>query len=47
MNREEMLARVKERTQPWDIAVIGGGAVGAGVAVDASSRGLDVLLVER
>jgi glycerol-3-phosphate dehydrogenase len=47
MNREKMVARVKGRTEPWDIAVIGGGAVGAGVAVDASSRGLDVLLVER
>ena len=47
MNREEMVARVKERTEPWDIIIIGGGAVGAGVAVDASSRGLDVLLVER
>ena len=47
MNREEMVARIEARTQPWDLAVIGGGAVGAGVAVDASSRGLDVLLVER
>jgi glycerol-3-phosphate dehydrogenase len=47
MNREEMIQRIKNRTTPWDIVVIGGGAVGAGVAVDASSRGLDVLLVER
>ncbi len=47
MNREEMVARIEARTQPWDLAVIGGGAVGAGVAVDASSRGLNVLLVER
>ncbi|QHN04509.1 glycerol-3-phosphate dehydrogenase/oxidase [Granulicella sp. WH15] len=47
MKRSEMIARIKERTEPWDIVVIGGGAVGAGVAVDAASRGLDVLLVER
>jgi glycerol-3-phosphate dehydrogenase len=47
MNREEMVARVKGRTLPWDIVVIGGGATGAGVAVDAAARGLDVLLVER
>jgi glycerol-3-phosphate dehydrogenase len=47
MNREEMILRIKTRTTPWDIVIIGGGAVGAGVAVDASSRGLDVLLVER
>ncbi|RXH57941.1 glycerol-3-phosphate dehydrogenase/oxidase [Granulicella sibirica] len=47
MNRERMLAKVKDRTEPWDIVVIGGGATGAGVAVDAASRGYDVLLVER
>jgi glycerol-3-phosphate dehydrogenase len=28
MNREEMLSRVKSRAKPWDIVVIGGGAVG-------------------
>src|ERR1700709_188348 len=47
MNREEMVARAKGRTSPWDIVIIGGGATGAGVAVDAASRGLDVLLMER
>ena len=47
MNREDMLSRIKSRTKPWDIVIIGGGAVGAGVAVDASARGFDVLLVER
>jgi glycerol-3-phosphate dehydrogenase len=47
MKREEMIARLKERTTPWDIVVIGGGATGAGVAVDAATRGYDVLLVER
>jgi len=47
MKRADMLARIAERTEPWDIVVVGGGAVGAGIAVDASSRGLAVLLVER
>lgn len=47
MNRAEMLSRARERTTPWDIIVIGGGATGAGCAVDAASRGLDVLLVEQ
>src|ERR1700726_2087206 len=47
MNRDEMMRRIKSRTTPWDIVVIGGGAGGAGGAVDASSRGFDVLLVER
>ena len=49
MRREEMLRRIRERArknEPWDIAVIGGGATGMGVAVDAASRGLSVVLVE-
>ena len=47
MKREEMLARVETRTTPWDIVIIGGGATGVGIAVDAASRGYDVLLLER
>ncbi len=47
MNREQMMAHAKAHSAPWDIVVIGGGATGAGVAVDAASRGLDVLLLER
>jgi glycerol-3-phosphate dehydrogenase len=47
MNREQMIARAWEQTGPWDIVVIGGGATGAGVAVDAASRGFRVLLLER
>src|SRR5271154_5503966 len=47
MNRDEMIARVRNRKEPWDIVVIGGGATGAGVAVDAASRGYDTLLLER
>lgn len=49
MRREEMLLKVRERASsgvPWDIAVIGGGATGVGVAVDAAARGFDVVLVE-
>jgi glycerol-3-phosphate dehydrogenase len=46
MRREEMIRKIRERQQPWDIAVIGGGATGVGVAVDAAARGLDVVLVE-
>lgn len=46
MQREAMLRNIRERKEPWDIAVIGGGATGVGVAVDAASRGLDVVLVE-
>src|SRR5438876_10204454 len=31
----------------WDICIIGGGATGLGIAVDAASRGLKTLLVEK
>jgi glycerol-3-phosphate dehydrogenase len=47
MNRAELLSRARDRTEPWDLVVIGGGATGAGVAVDAASRGYSVLLLER
>src|SRR3954469_8813052 len=47
MNREEMLSSALARREPWDFVVIGGGATGAGVAVDAASRGYTVLLLEQ
>ena len=47
MNRAEMFTRAIERRDPWDMVIIGGGAVGMGVAVDAASRGYEVLLVEQ
>lgn len=47
MSRERSIERLRQRSEPWDIVVIGGGATGVAVALDASSRGLDVLLVER
>ncbi len=34
-------------TDEFDLLIVGGGATGAGVAVDAASRGLRVALVER
>ena len=47
MNRDEMLKRAGEtRSKPWDIVIIGGGATGLGIAVDAASRGYETLLVE-
>ncbi len=49
MRRDEMLRRIREhadRSEPWDIAVIGGGATGMGVAVDAAARGFQTVLVE-
>jgi glycerol-3-phosphate dehydrogenase len=47
MNRADMLSRATDRTEPWDVVVVGGGATGAGVAVDAAARGYSVLLAER
>lgn len=47
MQRSDMVRQVRERTEPWDVAVIGGGATGLGAAVDAASRGYDVCLFER
>jgi len=42
-----MLQQAMSRAEPFDVVVIGGGATGAGVAVDAASRGLSTLLLER
>ena len=47
MRRADMLVRLEERRQPWDMVIIGGGATGVGIAVDAASRGYDVLLLEQ
>jgi glycerol-3-phosphate dehydrogenase len=47
MNREEMMSRILDRTEPWDMLIVGGGATGIGIAVDAASRGYDILLVDQ
>jgi glycerol-3-phosphate dehydrogenase len=47
MDRARNSDIVRSRTEPWDIVVIGGGATGAGCALDAASRGFDVLLLEQ
>ncbi len=44
-DRNENIARLAEGT--YDVLVIGGGITGAGVALDAASRGLRTALVER
>jgi glycerol-3-phosphate dehydrogenase len=46
MNRSEMYRRLQE-TPSWDMIVVGGGATGVGVAVDAATRGYRVLLLEQ
>src|SRR5579875_1636537 len=46
MTRSEMLNRLRSHAAEWDIVVVGGGATGGGVAIDAASRGYDTLLLE-
>src|SRR5262249_1865388 len=46
-NRSDMLNRVLARADPWDFIVIGGGATGVGVAVDAASRRYQILVLEQ
>ncbi len=43
--RDELLAQLA-KGQTYDIAIVGGGATGLGVALDAAARGFSVVLVE-
>lgn len=36
MNRRDMLSKLQEPEKVWDMVVVGGGATGLGVAVDAA-----------
>jgi glycerol-3-phosphate dehydrogenase len=47
MNRDEMLARLEQQKGEWDFVIVGGGATGVGIAVDAAARGYDALLLEQ
>jgi glycerol-3-phosphate dehydrogenase len=44
--RARLLARLRE-ARPWDAVIVGGGATGLGIAVDAAQRGLRVALLEQ
>ncbi len=45
ISREQAIAAMRD--DPFDVVVVGGGITGAGVALDAASRGYSVALVER
>ena len=47
LNRDDSVHQIRHRTEPWDIVVIGGGATGIGIALEAASRDLSVALFER
>jgi glycerol-3-phosphate dehydrogenase len=42
-----MIQNLEQQDTPWDIAVIGGGATGIGIAIDAASRGYRTVLFEQ
>lgn len=46
MNRAQMLNALQAQNE-WDICIVGGGATGLGIAIDAASRGFATLLVEQ
>ena len=45
IERERLLGALRE-SRPWDVVVIGGGATGLGIAVDAAARGFRTALIE-
>lgn len=47
MERESFISQLQDKDKVFDFIVIGGGATGLGVAVDAATRGYSVALFER
>ena len=45
IERERLLQSLRD-PQPWDAVIVGGGATGLGLAVDAAQRGLRVALID-
>ena len=46
MKRNDLIGKITDTSKTWDVVVIGGGATGLGVAVDAVLRGFSVALFE-
>lgn len=47
LQRNTFLQRIAERREPWDIAIVGGGSTGVGIALDAATRAYSVVLLEQ
>jgi glycerol-3-phosphate dehydrogenase len=47
LKREDYIKQLKDSKTDWDFIVIGGGATGLGIAVDAASRGYRTILLEQ
>ncbi len=45
MNRQQLVSQLSQRIT-YDVAIVGGGATGLGVALDAAARGFKVVLLE-
>ncbi|MCJ7757979.1 MAG: glycerol-3-phosphate dehydrogenase/oxidase [Gillisia sp.] len=46
MKRNEMIDKISKNTKEYDFIIIGGGATGIGIALEASARGYSVVLLE-
>ncbi len=47
MDRPSFIKKMEANTDSWDFIIIGGGATGLGISMDAASRGLKTLLLEQ
>ena len=47
MNREQMLSQAVSNDQGFDFVIIGGGATGIGIALEAATSGYRTLLLEK
>ncbi len=46
-DRKELWSQLKQQPQHWDMIIVGGGIIGAGVLREATRRGLKALLIEQ
>ncbi|WP_372744973.1 FAD-dependent oxidoreductase, partial [Lutibacter sp.] len=47
MKRSEMIDKIRGNSKEYDFIIIGGGATGIGIALEASARGYSVVLLEK
>jgi len=47
VNRSDQIARLADASEAWDLVIVGGGATGLGIAVDAATRGYRTALLEQ
>ncbi|NRD22354.1 glycerol-3-phosphate dehydrogenase/oxidase [Winogradskyella litoriviva] len=47
MNRAKMIDKLRTNSKTYDFVIIGGGATGIGIALEASARGYSVVLLEK